>query len=70
MIFSDFDIFLMQSLQLTSAEDCSESSLADTQTPKSKNGNQKIDAEDQQSVLNGLKRREKIIIFVVKCCQI
>ncbi|WZZ52457.1 hypothetical protein YC2023_052564 [Brassica napus] len=53
-----------ESLQLTSAEDCSESSLADTQTPKSKNGNQKIDAEDQQSVLNGLKRREKIIIFV------
>lgn len=63
MIFSDFDIFLMQSLQLTSAEDCSESSLADTQTPKSKNGNQKIDVEDQRSVLKRIKAERKKLLF-------
>ncbi|KAL0715132.1 hypothetical protein Bca4012_064454 [Brassica carinata] len=40
-----------ESLQLTSGEDCSESSFAEIQTPGSKNDNQAIVVEDQRSFL-------------------
>ena len=40
---------------LTSAEDFSESSLADTHTPKSKNDNQGIDVKDQRLVAKQIK---------------
>lgn len=69
LIFSDSVKFLMQFLLLTSAEDFSKSSLADTRTPKSKNDSQKIDDRDQRSVKSRLKWRERNDYFFL-CCQI
>lgn len=68
MIISNLDKFLMQSLQLTSAEDYSESSVANTHIPKSKNDNQKIEVEYQRSDSKWFKvERKKWLFYFIFC---